>query len=68
VSSRVALGQSERLVAVYAEFELNERGFDVLAIPRRRGAPLGRAAGEPADHTLATTGNLTKRVDGLAAR
>jgi DNA-binding MarR family transcriptional regulator len=40
----------------------------VLATLRRAGAPYERAAGELADHTLVTTGGLTKRVDRLEAR
>ena len=59
---------TERLVAVYDEFGLSEGEFDVLATLRRAGAPFERGAGELADHTLVTTGGLTKRVDRLAAR
>ena len=65
---RVALELTERLVAVYGEFGLSEGEFDVLATLRRAGAPYERAAGELADHTLVTTGGLTKRVDRLEAR
>lgn len=65
---RVALLLTERLVAVYDEFGLSEGEFDVLAALRRAGAPYERAAGELADHTLVTTGGLTKRVDRLEAR
>jgi DNA-binding MarR family transcriptional regulator len=65
---RVALELTERLVAVYGEFGLSEGEFDVLATLRRAGAPFERAAGELADHTLVTTGGLTKRVDRLEAR
>ena len=65
---RVALELTERLVAVYEQFGLSEGEFDVLATLRRAGAPYERAAGELADHTLVTTGGLTKRVDRLAAR
>lgn len=64
----VALELTERLVAVYGEFGLSEGEFDVLATLRRAGEPFERAAGELADHTLVTTGGLTKRVDRLAAR
>ncbi|MGX5770537.1 MarR family winged helix-turn-helix transcriptional regulator [Microbacterium trichothecenolyticum] len=64
----VALHLTERLVAVYDEFGLSEGEFDVLATLRRAGAPFERGAGELADHTLVTTGGLTKRVDRLAAR
>ncbi|MDY0910868.1 MarR family winged helix-turn-helix transcriptional regulator [Microbacterium sp. CFBP9034] len=65
---RVALELTERLVAVYAEFGLSEGEFDVLATLRRAGAPYEHAAGDLADHTLVTTGGLTKRVDRLVAR
>ena len=65
---RVALQLTERLVAVYGQFGLSEGEFDVLATLRRAGAPYERAAGELADHTLVTTGGLTKRVDRLEAR
>ncbi|MET0297926.1 MAG: MarR family transcriptional regulator [Microbacterium sp.] len=65
---RVALELTERLVEVYGEFGLTEGEFDVLATLRRAGEPYERAAGELADHTLVTTGGLTKRVDRLVAR
>lgn len=65
---RVALALTERLVAVYAQFDLSEGEFDVLATLRRAGEPYERAAGDLADHTLVTTGGLTKRVDRLEAR
>lgn len=65
---RIALELTERLVAVYGRFGLSEGEFDVLATLRRAGAPFERPAGELADHTLVTTGGLTKRVDRLAAR
>lgn len=65
---RVALELTERLVAVYGEFGLTEGEFDVLATLRRAGPPYEHAAGELADHTLVTTGGLTKRVDRLEAR
>jgi len=65
---RVALELTERLVAVYREFGLSEGEFDVLATLRRGGAPYERVAGELADHTLVTTGGLTKRLDRLEAR
>ncbi|WP_442576382.1 MarR family winged helix-turn-helix transcriptional regulator [Microbacterium sp. F51-2R] len=64
----VSLKLTERLVAVYNEFGLSEGEFDVLATLRRAGAPFERAAGELADHTLISTGGLTKRVDRLEAR
>ncbi|WP_439591999.1 MarR family winged helix-turn-helix transcriptional regulator [Microbacterium sp.] len=65
---RVALLLTDRLVEVYGEFGLSEGEFDVLAALRRAGEPYERAAGELADHTLVTTGGLTKRVDRLVTR
>jgi DNA-binding MarR family transcriptional regulator len=65
---RVALELTDRLTAVYARFGLGEGDFDVLATLRRSGRPYERLAGELADHTLVTTGGLTKRVDRLVAR
>jgi DNA-binding MarR family transcriptional regulator len=65
---RVALELTKRLVAVYGEFGLTEGEFDVLATLRRAGEPFEHAAGDLADHTLVTTGGLTKRVDRLEAR
>jgi DNA-binding MarR family transcriptional regulator len=47
---------------------LNEGDFDVLATLRRSGAPYARPAGDLADHTMITSGGLTKRVDRLVAR
>jgi DNA-binding MarR family transcriptional regulator len=64
----VALELTERLVDVYGRFGLSEGEFDVLATLRRAGTPYERPAGELADHTLVTTGGLTKRVDRLEAR
>ena len=65
---RIGIELTERLVAVYSEFGLSEGEFDVLATLRRAGSPYERAAGDLADHTLVTTGGLTKRVDRLVAR
>ncbi|MFH8249465.1 MarR family winged helix-turn-helix transcriptional regulator [Microbacterium sp. B2969] len=65
---RVALLLTDRLTDVYADFDLTEGDFDVLATLRRAGAPYERLAGELADHTLVTSGGLTKRVDRLVAR
>ncbi|WP_438352312.1 MarR family winged helix-turn-helix transcriptional regulator [Microbacterium sp. CJ88] len=58
----------ERLTVNYRTFGLAEGEFDLLATLRRAGAPYERAAGELADHTMITTGGLTKRVDRLEAR
>lgn len=65
---RVAALLTEELTAVYGRFGLSEGEFDVLASLRRAGEPYARAAGELADHTMVTSGGLTKRVDRLVAR
>jgi DNA-binding MarR family transcriptional regulator len=65
---RVAALLTDELVAVYGKFGLNEGDFDVLATLRRSGPPYARAAGELADHTMITTGGLTKRVDRLVEK
>lgn len=58
----------DRLDQVYARFDLSYAEFDILATLRRAGAPYQRRAGELADHTMVTSGGLTKRVDRLARR
>lgn len=65
---RLARILTDELSAVYARFDLTEGDFDVLAALRRSGPPYARAAGELADHTMITSGGLTKRVDRLVAR
>ena len=40
---------------------------EVLAALRRAGAPFERTPGELSDHTMVTTGAMTKRVDRLVA-
>lgn len=55
------------LVAVYAQHGLGEGEFDVLASLRRAGAPYELPAGELAEHTMVTTGGMTKRLDRLEA-
>lgn len=63
---RLAAVLREELVAVYQQYGLGEGEFDVLATLRRAGAPYERAPGELAEHTMVTTGAMTKRVDRLA--
>ncbi len=65
---RVAALLTDELVAVYSKYGLNEGDFDVLATLRRSGPPYARAAGDLADHTMITSGGLTKRVDRLVAK
>ncbi|WP_329038828.1 MarR family transcriptional regulator [Streptomyces sp. NBC_01725] len=56
---------TEELCVVYRKYGLGEGGFDVLAALRRAGSPFERAPGELAEHTMVTTGAMTKRVDRL---
>jgi DNA-binding MarR family transcriptional regulator len=70
---RVAGHLTDELRAVYAEYGLGEGDFDVLAALRRAGHPYERTPGELAEHTMVTTGGMTKRIDrlekaGLVAR
>lgn len=62
---RVANHLTDRLVEVYRKHGLGEGDFDVLATLRRGGAPFERSAGDLAEHTLVTTGGMTKRIDRL---
>lgn len=62
---RVANDLTDRLVEVYRRHGLGEGDFDVLATLRRSGAPYERSAGDLAEHTLVTTGGMTKRIDRL---
>ena len=62
---RLAGALTEELVALYAEYGLTEGEFDVLSALRRAGAPYERAPGELAQHTMVTTGAITKRIDRL---
>lgn len=62
---RLAAYLSDDLVAVYARHDLGEGEFDVLATLRRAGTPFERAPSELAEHTMVTTGAMTKRIDRL---
>ncbi|TBN57506.1 MarR family transcriptional regulator [Glaciihabitans arcticus] len=64
---RLANALTEELVAVYREFGLSEGEFDVLSALRRAGAPFERAPGDLAQHTMVTTGAITKRIDRLVS-
>lgn len=65
---RIADYLREEIGEVYARHGLGEGEFDVLATLRRAGAPFERAPGELADHTMVTSGAMTKRVDRLEKR
>ena len=60
---RVAARLTEELVAVYAEHNLGEGEFDVLATLRRSGPPYALTPGELAAQTMVTSGAISKRVD-----
>ena len=62
---RVAGLLTDELVTVYARHGLTEGDFDVLATLRRAGAPYERTPGELAEHTMVTTGGMSKRIDRL---
>jgi DNA-binding MarR family transcriptional regulator len=55
----------DELVAVYRAHGLGEGDFDVLASLRRAGDPFELPAGELAEHTMITTGGMSKRLDRL---
>ncbi|MCR2762506.1 MarR family transcriptional regulator [Microbacterium sp. zg.B48] len=65
---RLARILTDELAAVYSRYGLTEADFDVLAALRRSGTPYARRAGDLADHTMITSGGLTKRVDRLVER
>jgi DNA-binding MarR family transcriptional regulator len=64
---RLAAHLTAELTRVYDGHDLGEGEFDVLATLRRSGPPFERAPGELAEHTMVTTGAMTKRLDRLAA-
>ncbi|MCS5724195.1 MarR family transcriptional regulator [Herbiconiux sp. CPCC 203407] len=64
---RLAGALTGELVAVYERHGLGEGEFDVLATLRRSGPPFERAPGELAEHTMVTTGAMSKRIDRLEA-
>lgn len=64
---RLAAALTDELVTVYREHGLGEGEFDVLATLRRAGAPFERQPSELAEHTMVTSGAMTKRIDRLEA-
>lgn len=62
---RLAARLHDELVVVYREHGLGEGDFDVLASLRRSGPRYELPAGELAEHTMITTGGMSKRLDGL---
>ena len=53
---------------VFAEADLGNGDFDVLATLRRAGPPFRLTAGELSASTLVTSGAVSKRVDRLESR
>lgn len=64
---RLAGHLTGELVAVYRRHGLSEGEFDVLAALRRSGSPFELAPGDLAQHTMVTTGAMTKRIDRMVA-
>jgi len=62
---RLAALLTDEITVVYREHGLSEGEFDVLAALRRAGEPFERAPGELAQHTMVTTGAMSKRIDRL---
>jgi len=62
---RLAAHLTDELVVVYRKHGLSEGEFDVLAALRRAGDPFEVAPGDLAQHTMVTTGAMTKRIDRL---
>lgn len=65
---RVANALTTELVRVYAEFDLGEGEFDVLATLRRQGGDFALTPSDLSEQTVVTTGAVTKRVDRLESR
>jgi Transcriptional regulators len=73
VSPAAVIGRLHRLgdrlradiIEGYRRHGLTEGEFDVMAALRRQGAPYELAPGELAQHTMVTTGAITKRLDRL---
>lgn len=53
------------LIDVYRAHGLGEGEFDVLATLRRQGPPYALQPSELAQHTMVTSGGMTKRLDRL---
>ncbi len=62
---RLAAHLTDELVVTYRRHGLSEGEFDVLASLRRAGEPFELAPGELAQHTMVTSGAMTKRIDRL---
>lgn len=65
---RLAALLDEELRRVFAQADLGNGDFDVLAALRRAGEPFTLTASELGAATMVTSGAVTKRVDRLEAR
>lgn len=57
----------DELIQLFHRYGLGEGEFDVLTTLRRAGAPYELAPGQLAQHTMVTTGAISKRLDRLEA-
>lgn len=62
---RLAAALTGELVTVYEKHGLGEGEFDVLATLRRAGEPFELQPSELAQHTMVTSGAMSKRIDRL---
>lgn len=62
---RVGRHLTDELEVVFGQHGLSEGEFDLLASLRRSGAPYERAPGALAQHTMVTSGAVSKRLDRL---
>lgn len=62
---RLAAALTSELVPVYEKHGLGEGEFDVLATLRRTGEPFELQPSELAQHTMVTSGAMSKRIDRL---
>ena len=60
--TRLADALGREISAVQRRFGLGEGEFDVLATLRRAGEPYERAPGELAEHTMVTTGAMSRSL------
>lgn len=62
---RLSTRVHQEICSTYERHGITEADFDVMATLRRAGDPFERRATELAEHTMVTSGGLTKRVDRL---
>lgn len=66
--SRAARLLERQLSANFANHDLQQYEFDLLATLRRAGPPYQLTAGALADASMVTSGAITNRIDRLTAR